>query len=67
MRQLAYLDPGSGSVILQAILGGVAAIAITGKLWWHRLLTILRIRKPEDDASKAPAPATDDSGPSRAS
>ena len=53
MSLLAYLDPGSGSVLLQALLGGVAALAITGKLWWHRLLTFLRIRKePEDD----PAP-----------
>lgn len=46
---LAYLDPGSGSVLLQALLGGVAAIAITGKLWWHRLLTLLRIRKPDEE------------------
>ena len=48
---LAYLDPGSGSVLLQALLGGVAAIAITGKLWWHRLLTLLRIRKPDEEQS----------------
>ena len=46
---LAYLDPGSGSVLLQALLGGVAAVAITGKLWWHRLLTLLRIRKPDEE------------------
>lgn len=64
MSLFAYLDPGSGSVLLQALLGGVAAIAITGKLWWHRLLTLLRIRKPDDGEAK---PASDESGPSRAS
>lgn len=48
MSLLAYLDPGSGSVLLQALLGGVAAVAITGKLWWARLLSVLRIRRPED-------------------
>jgi hypothetical protein len=58
MSLLAYLDPGSGSVLLQALLGGVAALAITGKLWWHRLLTFLRIRKPPEDEAPEPAPKT---------
>jgi hypothetical protein len=48
---LAYLDPGSGSMILQIIAGGLAAVAVTAKLYWGRLLTFLRIRKPEDDAA----------------
>jgi hypothetical protein len=67
VRHLAYLDPGSGSVLLQALLGGVAAIAITGKLWWHRLLTLLHIRKPEAEEAKSASPAPDESGQSRAS
>lgn len=67
MRHLAYLDPGSGSVLLQALLGGVAAIAITGKLWWHRLLTLLRIRKPEAEEAESSAAASEESGQSRAS
>jgi len=41
----AYIDPGSGSMILQGIFAAVAAIAVTAKLWWHRLLVLLRIRK----------------------
>ncbi len=67
MRLLAYLDPGSGSVLLQALLGGVAALAITGKLWWHRLLTFLRIRKEPADPEPESAPAPDESGTHRAS
>ena len=66
MSLLAYLDPGSGSVLLQALLGGVAALAITGKLWWHRLLTFLRIRKDLVDPAPEPA-APDEPGSNRAS
>lgn len=42
---LGYIDPGSGSMILQMILGGLAAAAVFAKLFWHRLLVFLRIRK----------------------
>ncbi|MDX6677116.1 MAG: hypothetical protein QOE31_1168 [Solirubrobacteraceae bacterium] len=42
---LAYLDAGSGSIILQAILGGTAAIAVAVKLWWRRALHVLHIRR----------------------
>jgi hypothetical protein len=48
---LAYLDPGSGSVILQIVAGGVAAAGVGLKLTWGRLLRLLRIRKPDDDAA----------------
>lgn len=33
----AYLDPGSGSMLLQILLGGFAAIGVAAKLCWHRL------------------------------
>jgi len=42
----AYLDPGSGSMLLQIILGGIAGLVVAGKLFWHQILTFLRIRKP---------------------
>jgi hypothetical protein len=51
---LAYLDPGSGSIILQAIIGGVAAAAVTAKLYWARLLKFLRIRKDEEQPESGP-------------
>ena len=60
MDLLAYLDPGSGSMILQILAGGVAAVAVTAKLYWNRILTFLRIRKPEDetaDAAEQPTPS----------
>lgn len=33
----AYLDPGSGSMVVQLLLGGVAGAAVILKLAWHRL------------------------------
>jgi hypothetical protein len=33
----AYLDPGTGSIMLQALLGGVAGAMVVGGLYWHRL------------------------------
>ncbi|HXE79791.1 MAG TPA: hypothetical protein VNK41_03510 [Vicinamibacterales bacterium] len=41
----AYLDPGSGSMLLQVILGGVAGVAVIAKLYWGRLLALLGIRR----------------------
>lgn len=53
----AYLDPGSGSAILQGILGALAAIAITLKLYWHRFLRLIGLRKPtQAESEKANAP-----------
>ncbi len=33
----AYLDPGTGSMILQLLLGGIAGMAVVLKLYWHRV------------------------------
>ena len=44
---LGYLDPGSGSLLVQLLVGGVAAAAVAAKMYWHRLLVLLRLRKPE--------------------
>ena len=59
---LAYLDPGSGSMILQILAGGLAAVAVTAKLYLGRLMKFLRIRKDEPEAAKADAaPGSTDS------
>lgn len=33
----AYIDPGSGSIIFQAIVGGAMAIGLTVKVFWRRI------------------------------
>ena len=44
----AYLDPGSGSLIIQGIIGGIAVAAVVVKIYWHRLLCFLGIRKKQN-------------------
>ena len=49
----AYLDPGTGSMLLQVILGGVAAVGVAIKLYWHKLRVAFGMGKkpePEDDS-----------------
>ena len=41
----AYLDPGTGSMLIQGLIAGVASLALVLKLYWHRLLALLGIRK----------------------
>ncbi len=45
---VAYLDPGTGSMLLQVILGGVAAVAVAIKLYWHKLRAALGMARKEE-------------------
>jgi hypothetical protein len=38
----AYLDPGTGSMMLQLMLGGVAGAMVVGKLYMHRVADFFR-------------------------
>ena len=38
----AYIDPGTGSIILQAILAFVAGAASTVSLWWGNLKMFIK-------------------------
>lgn len=33
----AYLDPGTGSILLQGIIAGVAGVFVVLKLYWYRI------------------------------
>ncbi len=44
-KVLLYIDPGTGSIILQAIVAGVAGVFLFMKYGWHRLLRFFGIRK----------------------
>ena len=50
----AYLDPGTGSMMIQLILGGVAGALVVGKLYWQRIKDFFR-GKSIHDKSKEPA------------
>ena len=49
----AYLDPGSGSMLLQLVLGGLAGLAglaVIAKLYWHRLLALLGMHPQQEES-----------------
>tara|TARA_B100000315_G_C14146956_1_gene393933 strand:- start:210 stop:416 length:207 start_codon:yes stop_codon:yes gene_type:complete len=49
----AYLDPGTGSIILQAILGFIAAAIATLSIYWNKFkMFILKIFKKEKKIEK---------------
>jgi hypothetical protein len=46
---VGYLDAGTGSMIMQVLAGGVAGVAVVGKLYWRRLKRVFARRTPSDD------------------
>jgi hypothetical protein len=46
----AYLDPASGSILLQVLLGGVAGAGLLIKLYWQRLIRFVGLRRTDDDS-----------------
>ncbi len=51
LQVLAYLDPGSGSMIVQIIAGGLAALGVTMKLYWRRITGVFSRGKKAEDKS----------------
>jgi len=33
----AYIDPGTGSLIIQGVIGAIAAVGVTLKIYWHKI------------------------------
>ena len=42
----AYLDPGSGSMLMQLLLGGVAGVAVLFRVAWRGLRDRLGLSRP---------------------
>jgi hypothetical protein len=57
MDVVAYLDAGTGSMLVQILLGGLAAAGVALKIYWRRLMRLLRIRKPETPPAEQPSPS----------
>jgi len=57
----AYLDPGTGSMVLSALIGIVAALALALKMFWYRLVALVRGgRRPSRPGAVEGAPAADE-------
>ena len=53
MQAHAYLDPGTGSFIFQAMVAVFFAAIVTIKLWWHRLIHFFRRKDAEADTGES--------------
>ena len=50
----AYVDPGNGSMIVQLLLGGIAGLAVALRVYWRRLVQVVRPKpKSGDGAAEA--------------
>lgn len=52
---LAYIDPGSGSLLIQAIIASIVAVPFLLRRQVAQLVDAIRGRNPERDASTAPS------------
>ncbi|MDQ1696959.1 MAG: hypothetical protein QOJ03_2312 [Frankiaceae bacterium] len=62
-RNLAYLDGGTASMMLQVVVGAVAAALVTLKLFWRRVLVALRLRRPAPPARPGSGQTTEGEQP----
>ena len=49
MIVFAYLDPGSGSLIIQMLLGGIAAGFFAVKTYWHKIIGFFTGKRDKTD------------------
>ena len=52
----AYLDPGTGSILLQVILGGIAGAMVAGKLYWSKIKRFIGWDKSEEASQRTDEP-----------
>jgi hypothetical protein len=53
---LAYIDPGTGSIIIQALVAAFAGTAIAVRLFWGRILKFFGVKQnPDEDPSHSDA------------
>ena len=47
---LAYVDPGAGSFLLQALVAAMAGIIVTVNIYWQKIKTLLGMGSKTDDS-----------------
>ena len=50
----AYLDPSTGSMVVSAIVGIIASIALALKTYWYRIKAFFRRGGKKDSSSQQP-------------
>jgi hypothetical protein len=59
-----YLDPGSGSLIIQIVIATILGLLVAIRIYWNRIVAFFTGRKPETDnpEENGPAPESRDEG-----
>lgn len=55
--QLAYTDPGTGSMVVQVAIAGAAGLAVAARAGWARTAQRLRRRRDREALPDAPPKA----------
>ncbi len=49
-NSFAYIDPGTGSIILQGILGAIAAAGTAIAVYWHKIKSFFSGNRKSDNS-----------------
>ena len=52
----AYLDPGTGSALIQGLIAVIAAAGITAMMYWHQLKDFLGFNKNQNPEISSECP-----------
>ena len=58
-ERLAYLDPGSGSFLIQALVALVAGIAVALRTYWEKVKSLLGLSRGDEGGSGGDTPGSD--------
>lgn len=47
----AYLDPGTGSILLQGLIALLAGVGVTARMYWGRIASAFGFRKQAPDSA----------------
>ena len=48
LRPMVYLDPGTGSFIIQMVLAGLLGIAVAVRVYWKKIVAFFNKKKDVD-------------------
>ncbi len=51
---LAYLDPGTGSIVIQALVGGILGGLLVIKLFWKKIFAFFTGKRGAGDTADRP-------------
>lgn len=50
MEIFGYLDPGTGSLILQVAVGAIVGIGVAAKAYWSRIVGLFAKKKSSEES-----------------